>query len=190
MAEDVESLADDDDRAGPEKNPSNAAAQDRPRSGLPLALVVGAVVLVALVGLVGSFGYRTWQSHQAEQQRELFLRVARQSALDLTSISHTEVESDVQRILDSSTGTFYDDFSKRRQPFIDLIKRERSKSQGTITEAGLQSVTGNSARALVAVSVKLSTGGAAEQQLEGFRLRIDVQRAGEGAKVSDVEYVQ
>jgi Mce-associated membrane protein len=190
MAEDGESLTGEDDRADRGDNPIKTMQPDRPRPGVRLALAVGAVVVVTLAGLVGWLGYRTWQSQQAEQQRELFLRTAQQSAVDLTTISHTEVEVDVQRILDSSTGAFHDDFSKRRQPFIDRIKRDQSKSQGTVTEAGLQSVAGNSARALVAVSVKLSTAGAAEQQLEGFRLRIDVQRLGDAAKVSDVEYVQ
>jgi Mce-associated membrane protein len=190
MTEDGESLAGEDDQADPENNTTKTAAPDWPRPDMRLALAVGTVVVVTLVGLLGWLGYRTGQSQQAEQQREMFLRVARQSAVDLTTLSHTEIEADVQRILDLSTGAFRDDFSKRTRPFVDRIKRDQSKSQGSITEAGLQSVTGNSARALVAVSVKLSTAGAAEQQLEGFRLRIDMQRLGDGAKVSDVEYVR
>jgi Mce-associated membrane protein len=190
MAKDVESPAENDDGDDAGESAIGAATQASPRSGVRPALAAGAVVVVALSGLVGWLGYRTYESHEAEQQRQLFLRVARQSAVDVTTIKHTEVEADVQHILDSSTGSFYDDFSKRKQPFIELIKRERSTSQGTITEAGLLSVTGDSARALVALSVKLSKGGAPEAKLEGFRLRIDMRRAGNGAKVSDLEYVQ
>ena len=191
-------MADDVDRespveaaeAVPEEIATQAAAQEEAGSGARLARAVGAVTVALIAGLVGWLGYCTWQARESEQQRELFLQVARQSALDLTTIRHTDVDADVQRILDSSIGSFHDDFSERRQPFVDRIKRDQSNSEGTVTEAGLQSVTGNSARALVAVSVKLSTAGAAAKQLDGFRLRIEVQRVGDGAKVSDVEYVR
>jgi Mce-associated membrane protein len=192
MAEDADgdSSAGDGDRTEAGERRTNAQEHRLWRSEVRLAVAVGAVVVVAIAGLAGWISYGVWRCHQAEQQRELFLRVARQSAQELTTISHTEVEADVQRILDSSTGPFHEEFSKRRQPFIDHIKDERSTSQGTVTEAGLESAAGNSARALVAVSVKLSTAGKTEQKLNGFRLRIDLQRVGAGAKVSEVEYVQ
>jgi Mce-associated membrane protein len=160
------------------------------RSELRLALAVGAVVVIAVAGLAGWTSYGAWRWHQTEQRRELFLRVASESAHDMTTISHTEVDSDVQRILDLSTGRFHDDFAQRRQPFVEHIKQEQSASQGTVAEVGLESVEGNSARALVTVSVKLTKADSGEQKLDGFRLRIDMQRVGAGAKVSDVEYVQ
>ena len=155
-----------------------------------LAVAVGAVVVLAIAGLAGWNSYGAWRSHQAEQHRELFLRAARQSAHDMTTISHTEVESDVQRILDLSMGQFHDEFAQRRQPFIEHIKHEQSTSQGTVTEAGLESSGDNSARALVTVAVKLTKADSGEQKLDGFRLRIDLQRVGAEAKVSEVEYVQ
>lgn len=108
----------------------------------------------------------------------------------MTTISHTNVESDVQRILDLSTGAFHDDFAQRIQPFIEHIKNERSTSQGNVMEAGLESVGGNSARALVTVAVKLTKADSGQQKLDGFRLRLNLQRVGVGVKVSDVEYVQ
>lgn len=168
----------------------NAAEQGRWRSEVRLAMAVGGVVVVALAGLAGWTSYGAWRCHQAEQQRELFLRVARQSAHDMTTISHTNVESDVQRILDLSIGKFHDDFAQRKQPFIEHIRQEQSSSQGTVTEAGLESVAGTSARALVTVAVKLTKADNGEQKLDGFRLRLDLQQVGAGAKVSDVEYVQ
>jgi Mce-associated membrane protein len=165
------------------------SAQARRRRALPLALVVSGVAAAALAGLVGWSGYRAHQASEVEQQRELFMRVGRQGALDLTSISHTEVDADVRRILDTSTGSFQDDFQQRWQPFIDLVKREQSTSHGTITEAGLQSMTSDSARVLVAVSVKTTTAAVPDPHVNSFRLRIDVNRVNGGAKVSNVEFV-
>jgi len=182
-----------DDEADPEDHDdaeAEAAAQvKRPISDVRLGLVLGLVIVLALAGLVGWLGYRTYQSQQTEAQRRLFLQVGRQGALNLTTISYTEVEADVQRILDGSTGTFYDDFQKRSQPFIDVVKQAQSKTAGTITEAGQESVQGDSAQVLVALTVKTSNAGAAEQQLRGWRMRIDVQKVGDGAKVSNVQFV-
>jgi Mce-associated membrane protein len=200
MAEDAEGAprgegADTDQTA--EAHPAETAdqridstEQGRRRPEARLAVTVGTVVVVALAGLAGWISYGAWRCHEAEQQRELFLRVARQSAQDMTTISHTKVDSDVQRILDLSIGQFHDEFAQRRQPFVEHIRQEQSSSQGTVTEVGLESIGGNSARALVTVAVKLTKADSGEQKLDGFRLRIDMQQVGAGAKVSQVEYVQ
>jgi Mce-associated membrane protein len=169
---------------------TDALDQGRWRPEVRLAVAVGAVVVVGIAGLAGWSSYGAWRSYQTEQQRELFLGVARQSAHDMTTISYTEVESDVQRILDLSVGQFHDEFAQRKQPFIEHIKQEQSTSQGTVAEAGLESIGDSSARALVTVAVKLTKADSGEQKLDGFRLRIDLQRVGPGAKVSEVEYVQ
>jgi Mce-associated membrane protein len=95
----------------------------------------------------------------------------------------------VQRILDLATGTFLDDFSKRSQPFVEVVKQAKSVSVGTVTVAGLESVTGNAAQVLVAVSVKTSNAGAPEQEPRAWRMRIVVQEVGDQTKVSKVEFV-
>lgn len=182
--------ADDGDRTDTAEQRIDAQEQRRWKPEVRLAIALGALGLASSAGLAGWNSYGAWQSHQADQQRELFLRVARQDAHDMTTIRHAQVESDVERILDLSVGTFHDDFAQRRQPFIEHIKHEQSTSLGTVMEAGLESVTDNSARALVTVSVKLTKADSGEQKLDGFRLRLDLQRVGAEIKVSDVEYVQ
>jgi Mce-associated membrane protein len=179
----------DTDQVEHAQGPGNAASAKRPRSGVRFALAVGIAVTLALGAIAGWFGYRGYQEHQALQQRELFLREGRQGALNLTTVSYTEVDVDVQRILDTATGSFYDDFQRRSQPFIDVVKQAQSKSVGTITAAGLESVDGDRAQVLVAVHVTTSNVGAAEQPPRAWRMRIDVQKVGEGAKVSNVEFV-
>jgi Mce-associated membrane protein len=167
----------------------DAAPAQSPRSGVRLAIAVGLVTMVALAGLAGWLGCRAYQSHQTQHQRALFVAVARQGALDLTTIDYNEADADVQRILNSTTGSFYDDFSKRSQPFVDVVKQARSKSEGTVTEAALESEQGDTAQVLVAVTVKTSNAGAQEQAPRLWRMRIGVQRVGDGAKVSNVEFV-
>ncbi|HEX9499669.1 MAG TPA: Mce protein, partial [Mycobacterium sp.] len=168
------------------------AAPPKPRmSHLRLATIAGLVLVVALAGLTGWLGFRTYQSHQADEQHKLFLQVGRQGALNLTTIDWQQADKDVQRILDSATGTFYDDFQKRSGPFVEVVKQAQSKSVGTIAEAGLEpnSITDNGAQVLVAVTVKTSNAGAPEQAPRAWRMRISVQKVDDGAKVSNVEFV-
>jgi Mce-associated membrane protein len=152
-------------------------------------LAACAAVVAGLAGLTGWLGYQHYQSHQAQQRHNVFLQVARQAALNLTTISCREAGADVARILDSATGQFRDDFQDRSPPFIDLVNKAQSTSVGTIVDAGVQSEQDNQAQVLVAVNVDTSLAGTPEPQPRAWRMRLTVQRVGSGAKVSNVEFV-
>lgn len=194
-AADVEAA--DDEAADVEAADVDAAEVDaepapakEPMSHVKLATIAGLVLVVVLGGLAGWLGYRAYESRQAEDLQNLFLQVGRQGALNLTTISHEHAEQDVQRVLDSSTGTFYDDFQARSQPFVEVVKQAQSKSEGTIAEAGIESSSDTEARVLVAVTVNTTNAGAPEQQPRAWRMRITVQKTGDDeAKISNVEFV-
>jgi Mce-associated membrane protein len=156
----------------------------RIRSGLPMA----AVLCIVCAGLAGWLGFRVWQVDQLSAVHASWVQVARQGALNLTTIDHSHVDADIQRILDSSTGRFREDFQNRSQPFVDVVKQAQSKSQGAVTEAALESTSGDKAQVLVSVSVKTWAAGT-QQDTKSWRMRIQVQNTGDGAKVSNVEFV-
>lgn len=158
-------------------------------SSLLSAIAIAAAIVVALGSLAGWLGYRTYETRQAQAQRNQWIAVARQGALNLTTIDYTRVDADVQRIRDSATGAFRDDFQQRSQPFVEVVKKAQSKSQGTITEAALESQQSDQAQVLVAVSVTTSSAGAPEQDPRRWRMRIGVQKVGDAVKVSAVEFV-
>ncbi|MGX9787722.1 Mce protein [Mycobacterium sp. MMS18-G62] len=166
-------------------------AAPKPRmSHVRMAALAGMVVVLALGGLTGWLGYRTYESREAQNLHNLFLEVGRQGALNLTTIDWEHAEADVQRVVDSSTRTFRDDFQKRATPFIEVVKQAKSKSTGHITEAGVGSASDHEAQVVVAVSVNTSNAGAPEQQPRSWRMRISVQKTGDDeAKVSNVEFV-
>jgi Mce-associated membrane protein len=159
------------------------------RTAAWLAMVVSIITALTLAGLGGWLGYRAYQAHQAQQQRDLMLQAGRQAALNLTTINYTEADADMARIIDSATGTFRDDFQTRAHAFVDVVKRGQSQTQGTITEAGLESDDNSQAQVLVAVSVKTMLPGAPPSQPRAWRMRISVQRVGNDIKVSNVVFV-
>jgi Mce-associated membrane protein len=172
---------------GADAEPRRSAHE--PISAARRAMMLALPVAVALAVLVGWLGFRDHQSEQAHAQRSQFLQAARQCALNLTTIDWQKAESDVKRILDGATGQFHDDFAKRAQPFIQVVKQAKSTTVGTVTDAGLESQTVDSAQVLVAVTVTTSNTVAAQPDPHSWRIRISVQEVGDQAKVSNVEFV-
>ena len=179
-----EATAEDYDAAESAETPAKAGFSDT-----RLLIAVGLAVIAALASVGGWLGYRVYQDREAQGQRNLYVQIARQTAVNLTTIDYTQVDADIKRILESATGNFYDDFQKRSQPFVDVVKKVQSKSEGTVAEAALLSETKDQAQVLVAVSVKTTIAAAPEQEPRRWRMRISVQQTGDGAKVSNVDFV-
>lgn len=154
------------------------------------AAVLGGVLVVALVALTGWLGYGYYQVHQEQQRRDLFMETARQGATNLTSIDWGHAEDDVQRVLDSSTGRFYDDFEKRSKSFLDVVKQIKSKSVGTVTASALQSYSEDKADVLMSVTVRSTNAGVPKQDPQVWRMVLTVQDIEGKAKVSNVEFIQ
>ncbi len=154
-----------------------------------IAVATGLAMVVALGVLVGWQGFRLYQSHNAQAQRELYVQTARQEVLNLTTIDWEHADRDVQRVLDSATGAFREDFAQRSQPFIDVVKKARSRSEGTITESALESESPDAAQVLVVAQVKISNSGASEQEPRRWRMRMSVQKVGDEMKISNVAFV-
>jgi Mce-associated membrane protein len=195
MAVDVDttaehSLAVDTDEQITASEVIHAAPSRWGRSPVRLALAFSLVILAVLVGIGAWTGHQLVREKQAQAHRQMLVGVGRQAALNLTTIDALTVDTDIKRILDSSTGIFHDDFEKRSGPFVQAVTQAQSSSVGTVTEAGLENQDGDDAQVLVAVAVKTATAGVEEPQPRAWRMRITVtQHAGQEPKVSNVEFV-
>lgn len=177
--------------AGEESDEAEHAAPERRRFlRSQTAAVLGGVLVVALVALTGWLAYDYYQVHQEQQRRDMFMETARQGATNLTSIDWEHAEDDVQRVLDSSTGRFYDDFEKRSKSFLDVVKQIKSKSVGTVTASALQSYSEDKADVLMSVTIRSTNAGVPEQDPQVWRMVLTVQDIEGKAKVSNVEFIQ
>lgn len=170
--------------------PGDASPQNsKKRSTLRTAALAGILIVTALSGLAGWLGWRAETDQRDAAARALFLEVGRQGALNLTTIDFRTADSDVQRIVDTSTGNFEDDFQSRSKAFIETVKQAQSITAGSITEAGIESINPSQAQVLVGVSVKAQNAADPNARDRSWRMRITVQKVGTGAKVSNVEFV-
>ena len=158
-------------------------------SSLLLAGVAGLIAVVAVGTLSVWLGCRAHESQQIEAERQLYLQVACQGALDLTTIDYRHAQADSRRILDTATGQFHDEFSQRVEPFVDVVEKSKSSSQGTVTEPGLDSVAGDEAQATVAVSVHTTVPGSLKPVPRSWRMHLTLQKLSSDVKISNVGFV-
>ena len=166
----------------------DAADSQSPPRRRPLP-AVGAAVLALLVAAGVWAGWLDVQARHAEEVREQMVAAGREGVLALTNVDHNEIDRDVARILDSSTGAFRDDFVARAEPFKAAARQAQSTSVGTVREAGLEDADGDSGRVLVALTVMTSNRGEPEQQPKSWRTRVTVTRVDDGYKLAAVEFV-
>jgi Mce-associated membrane protein len=166
-----------------------AFAHPRPRSPMIGGALVGLLCVAGTAVLTSVLGYQAHQGRELDSQERLFLQAARQSALNLTTIGYTEVDADIQRVVDSSTGAFRNEFKAHAREFADAVRQAQSISEGSIVGAGVESIHGGTAQVLVATEVKSTLAGSPSQQPRHWRMRISVQTVDGGAKVSGVEFV-
>ena len=159
----------------------------RALSSPPRRLIAGALVI--LVAVTGWLGWQDIQIRRAEHLRDAMVQAGRDGVVALTTIDHEQVDEDVQRILDSSTGKFRDDFAQRADSFTEGARKAQSKSVGTVSEAGVESVDGDRGRVLVTLIVMTSNRGAPEQQPKVWRTRVTVDKDDGVYKVAAVEFI-
>ncbi len=151
---------------------------------VPLLLTM---LLLAASTFAGTQFFRSGPSTAPQWQP--YVDFARQFAVSLTSLSPQSADSDVQRILDESTGQFLDDFAKMRSDFTKVVQNSNVTEQGTVNSAGLESINGTTAQVLVAATSKVTNSAGAQQDPRSFRLIIYVEKIGDTYKASKVEFV-
>lgn len=171
--------------------PVPAAEPVQGRSVLGAIAILGLLAVAVFGGLCGLLGYRLIEARKAEKFQDELVEAARQGAVNLTTIDYQHADADVQRVLDSATGAFYDDFKAKAAKFADVAKKVKSTSVGTVTAAGFvpESVFGTRGQVLVAVTVTTTNDGIPDEQPQHWRMRMTVTKEGTQAKVSTVEFV-
>lgn len=170
----------------------NDESNDAPRRPLWLHRSLFGVAVVGVVALGASSALLLHQHQKLDAAQDLqqrYLQAARQSVLDLTTISASTVDDDVARVLERSTGTFRDQFGDRADDFVSVVQQADVQATGSITEAGIENADDRTASVLVAATSSVTNSSGAQEEPRIWRLRVTLDNAGESILVSDVEFV-
>jgi Mce-associated membrane protein len=153
---------------------------------LPAVAMVLAAALVAVATLLL---LKLNDANTDEDSRQSALQVARQVAVDLTTVSKDSAQQDVRRLMDMATGSFKDQFAQQAQVFSKVVQQASVTARGTVAEAGVSSVDGDTVTVLAAVSATVRNADAPDGEQRQYRMRMQLHHEGDRWLVSDLEFV-
>jgi len=168
-----------------------AGPRRRLRAPSPSVIVKAAAILLIL-GLTGLSGFFAWQHHESTQRAHrlaAFEAGARLGVINLISLDSKRAKQDVQRVIDSSTGEFRDDFQQRAADFAKVVEESKVVTEGTVSAAAVESMTEHSAVVLISATSRITNSAGAKNEPRTWRLRVTVTEDGGQYKMSKVEFV-
>jgi len=149
--------------------------------------------IILILGFAGASGYMVWKHQDATRQQQrtaALVAGAKQGVINLTSLNFDRAKEDVQRVIDSSTGEFRDQFQQRAADFIRVVQESKAVTEGTVNAAAIESMNGNSAVVLVSATSQVTNSPPGKDEPpKVWRLRVTVTDVGGQYKMSKVEYV-
>lgn len=153
-------------------------------------LQAAAMVLAAgLVAVATLLLLRLNDANADEDSRQSALQVARQVAVDLTTVSKDTAQQDVNRLMGAATGSFKDQFAQQADVFRKVVQQASVTSKGTVAEAGVSSVDGDTVTVLAAVSATVQNADAPTGEQRQYRMKMQLHHEGDRWLVSDLEFV-
>lgn len=194
---DTAEVTDTGDDAAP-VSPSEQAsppeqASPRRRLRVPrISTLLRTAAIVVICGLLGVSGYMIWYHQDSARQRQraaAFAAAARQGVINMTSLDFKDAKHDVQRVLDSSTGEFRDDFQERADDFTEVVEQSKVVTEGMVNSTAVESMGRDSAVVLVAATSHITNAVGAKQEPRAWRLRVTVAGDAGQLKMSKLEFV-
>jgi Mce-associated membrane protein len=171
---------------------SGRATWRRRVRSLSLSVVSKVAAIILICAFAAAAGYMMWQDHDAAKRAQRaanFVAGARQGVINMFSLDFNRAKQDVQRVIDSSTGQFRDDFEQRAKDFASVVEQSKVISQGTVKSAALESMDKHSASVLVLATSRITNAAGAQDEPRAFRLRVAVTEDGGQYKMSKVDFV-
>jgi Mce-associated membrane protein len=192
VAEPVDADTEDSKEDGADESEEEPVGKRRRRLGPILKVFVAALAVACTAALITlSVLMVIDHRHQAaeQQRRAEYAAAAQQSVVTLMSLDFNKAKEDVQRIIDNSTGQFRDDFKNQADDFIKVAQDSKVITEVTVNATAIESMTDDSAVALVSASSRVTNAAGAKQEPRSWRLSVNLQREGDQIKMSKVEFV-
>ncbi len=154
--------------------------------------VAVAVVVIVAIGSLVLTGLMVLQHQKVAAQRahqDQLIDGARAGVTALLSIDYNRAKDDVQHVIDLSTGSFKDDFTRGADDFVKTAQQSKAVTVGTIKSAALEKDGGDTGVVLLAASSTVTNSNGAQKDPRAWRMSVTVVRDGDKYKMSNVEFV-
>jgi Mce-associated membrane protein len=154
-----------------------------------IALVGGAVLALVALGAAIWTGVVWGLGAAAASDRESVLAAGRQAAVNLVSVNYNTVDADIARVRDSSTGDFGSLFGQNSDSYAGIVKQGKVISTGQVTEAGVESLDGDDAQILAAISSKVQNSQVPQGETRQYRVEMSMHYQDGAWKVAKMEFI-
>jgi Mce-associated membrane protein len=118
-----------------------------------------------------------------------FTAAARQVVVTLMSIDAAKAKDDAQRIIDSSTGAFRDEFQNAAEAFVKTAQQAKVSTTTTVQDAAVDSMTDDTAVVLVAAKSTVTNAAGVKEEPRTWRLSVHLVRDDGQLKMSTMEFI-
>lgn len=154
-----------------------------------LVWALATVVLVATVAVGATLGRDWWTARQLAQANASALAAGRQLAVNFATIDYRHVDQDTALVRSGATGPFLTSYASSLAQLKKVLVANRSVSTVERAEAGLVSGDLDSARVIVGIVAPTSNTAIPQGEKKTYRIRLDLQRAGDSWKVAGLDFV-
>jgi Mce-associated membrane protein len=165
----------------------------RRRAKRTLLPAVAAALGVVLVGaFVAGSVYITAHHHGIERdglQAAQFSAAAKQGVVNLMAINYNTAQTDVQRVLDSATGEFKENFEDTSKDLVKALQDVKVVTQVNVKEVAVESMTPGSAVVLVSAVTQRGNADSKDRDPRTWRALVTVTRDGDQLKIAQLDFV-
>lgn len=182
-------VADAEPAIAPDYSPIAAPPAARPAKGVLVGVLALSALVLALAAATIALLLNVRGADADNRRDTLVVETAREVVVNLTTLDFTSVDADLERILAGTTGAFREQFASSSSSFREVLERGEVASTGEVSEAGLVRADDHSAEVLVAVTSMVKNTDVPDGEGRVYRMKADLERAGDVWLVSDVEFV-
>ena len=156
------------------------------------ALVTATLGVLVVFALLGGAGYIIAKDRSSARDRDAaaeFTAAARQGVVNLMAINYNTAQVDVQRVLNSATGTFKEDFGATSKDLVKALQDAKVLTEVNVKHAAVESMTGDSAVVLVSAVTQRGDAEAKDRDPRTWRAVVTVKREQGQIKVSQLDFV-
>ena len=171
-----------------EASMSGVATRRRTPRPARLSATLAAVLLCVLLA---ASGYLFQQHRAVERDRDSvaeYSAVARQGVVNLMAINYNSAQADVQRVLDSTTGTFRQQFEDTSKDLVKALQDAKVVTEVNVTGVAVESMTANSAVVLVAATSQRGDPDPQKRDPRTWRAVVTVTRDSGQLKISQIDF--
>lgn len=160
----------------------------RANTGLAVLVLVLGVVFTVLV--LRDPGVPAISADSVSTEQAAARRAAAAQVQAFLDIDHTDVDAQLERMLEGTTDDFRRQFASQLRTIKEETERRRSSADATVLRSGLSAFTPESASVLVAADTDVtSTAGKSLSRTVPWRIQVDLVKDGDRWLTSGLRFV-